>query len=273
VTQTGFIAAMAADLAFAAQDTPASADRRASEWVIVSVWGTNGEFLTLSRTCVAVLSEEAPPGLQPFGTHLGVLLRRVVAGTDESSEYLLMRNQPADIPVGGVFFPTDGFVRLSLRDGVSNLTASGLAGSSLAGHDRVGHCDHTLHGQRVAYDAPDPDAAFGVQDARAWHMTAVRRAWIGEFVSPGRASVRPARARRAAPSLSPLSSRLVASLQPLPVLAMAEPALASHSGDPGARVAQSVATSSPDHLALGGPTPHTRRRKRPEAKHGVTTEA
>src|ERR1700755_2384169 len=104
---------MAADLAFATRDVRAAADCRASEWVIVSVWGTDGEFLTLSRTYVAVLSEEAPPGLQPLATHLGVLLSRVVAGTEESSKYLLRRTQPADIPVGGVFFPTDGFVRLS----------------------------------------------------------------------------------------------------------------------------------------------------------------
>jgi hypothetical protein len=266
VTQTGFIAAMAADLAFAARDVPAAADRRASEWVIVSVWGTNGEFLTLSRTCVAVLSEEAPPGLQPFGTHLGVLLSRAVAETEESSEYLLMRNQPADIPVGGVFFPTDGFVRLSLRDGVSNLTASGLAGSSLAQHDGVAHYDGTLHGQRVAQDAPD--LVFGGQDARAWHMTAVRRAWIGEFVPQGRRLVRLARAPRAAPLPSPRSP-------PLQVLAVAEPALAgpAHSSDSPARIARSVPTSSPDYLALSEPAPHTRRRKRPEAKHGVTTEA
>src|ERR1700761_1722539 len=138
---------MAADLAFAAYDAPAAVDRRAGEWIIVSVWGTNCEFLTLSRTRVAVVTEEAPPGLQPFGTHLGVLLSRVVTAAEEASEYLLMRNQPADIPVGGVFFPTDGFVRLTLRDGVSNLTASGLAGSSLTGHGRFAHCDAIVLGQ------------------------------------------------------------------------------------------------------------------------------
>ncbi len=272
MTQTGFIAAMAADLAFAAYDAPAAVDRRTAEWVIVSVWGTNCEFLTLSRTGVAVCSEKAPPGLQPFGTHLGLLLSRVVTGAEEASEYLLMRNQPADIPVGGVFFPTDGFVRLTLRDSISNLTVSGLAGSSLTGHGRFAHCDGTRHGQRVVHDVPDPPP--GAEDARAWHMTAIRRPWIGEFVPPERVLARPAGAPRVA---TPPFRR------PPPVLAVP-----SRAGDAAPRAARSAATSSPDHLASdhlasdhlasdhlapAGPAPHTRRRKRPEAKHGVTTEA
>jgi len=293
VTQTGFIAAMAADLAFAAYDAPAAVDHRVSEWVIVSVWGSNREYLTLSRTGVTVRSDVAPPGLQPFGTHLGVLLNRVLTkvgedrpreyqppeykpreyrpredrareyraredrvgedravegGTEEASEYLLMRNQPPDIPVGGVFFPTDGFVRLTLRGGAHTLAGSGVAGFSLTGHGRFAHCSGVRHGQHVLHDVPDP--APGARDALAWHMTAARRPWIGEFVPPERVLVRTAgRARPASPPPR----------HPLPVLAPPAPA-----GD---------AVSSPAHLAPADPAPHTRRRKRPETKHGVTTEA
>jgi hypothetical protein len=247
VTQTGFIAAMAADLAFAAYNAPAAVDRCASEWVIVSVWGTNRDFLTLSRTGIAVRSEEAPPGLQPCATHLGVLLSRVLTGAEEASEYLLMRNQPADIPVGGVFFPTDGFVRLTLRDGTHTLAVSGMAGSSLTGHGRFAH-----------YADPAP----GARDARAWHMAATRRPWIGEFVPPERVMVRSVSGPRAA---VPTPRR------PLPVLTVP-----SRAGD----ATRSPETSSPDHLASSpghlapaDPAPHTKRRKRPETKHGVTTEA
>jgi hypothetical protein len=248
VTQTGFIAAMAADLAFAAYDAPAVVDHRAQEWVIVSVWGSNREFLTLSRTGVAVCSDAAPPGLQPFGTHLGVLLNRVLADAEEASEYLLMRNQPPDIPVGGVFYPTDGFVRLRLRDGAHTLAGSGMAGTSLTGHGRFAHCAGIRHGQHVLHDVPDP--APGARDAWAWHMTAARRPWIGEFVPPEHGLVRPA---NSAPRPSPPVRHKLPVLTP--------PAL---TGD---------AVSPPAHLAPAGPAPHTRRRKRPEAKHGVTTEA
>jgi hypothetical protein len=131
-----------------------------------------------------------------------------------------------------------------------------------------------LHDQRGARDMPDP--AFGVQDARAWHMTAVRRAWIGEFVPPERVPVCPARATRTAPLPPRLPPRLPPlgspPLQPLPESAVA-PAGSSQAGDAAPRPARSAAASSPDHLALGGPAAHNRRRKRPGVKHGVTTEA
>jgi hypothetical protein len=263
VTQTGFIAAMAADLAFAAYDAPAAVDHRASEWVIVSVWGNNREYLTLSRTGVPVRSDVAPPGLQPFGTHLGLLLNRVVVqpgdnrpregeasedAAEETSEYLLMRNQPPDIPVGGVFFPTDGFVRLTLRGDAQTLAGSAMAGFSLTGHGRFAHCSGIRHGQHVLHDVPDP--APGARDALAWHLIAARRPWIGEFVPPERALARPVgRARPASPPPR----------NPLPVLASSIPA--------------DDAVASPTHLAPAEPAPHTRRRKRPETKHGVTTEA
>ncbi len=107
VPQTGFIAAMAADLAFGDYDKPTAAGTRLAEWIIVSTWGRSGDYLSLSRTNVAVASEDAaPPGLQPTATHLGILL---APGQDDSeAEYLLVRHRPPNVPVGGVFYPSDG---------------------------------------------------------------------------------------------------------------------------------------------------------------------
>jgi hypothetical protein len=259
VTQTGFIAAMAAELTYGAYDSPVQLDRRGTEWVIVSVWGHEREYLTLSRT--GVLAEvddahpnaphDAPGGLQPTCTHLGILLNRVTDGLAEISEYLLMRNQPADIPVAGVFHPTDGFVRVIQKCGEISLT----------GHGRFAHSAGVMQGRPVVHDVPDP--APGAEAAQAWHITGSRRPWIGEFIHTasdpmgrvewgGRTARRPP-ALAAVPREPPvLSARL-------------------RSGEDAPSVTPPQ-TSDP-HLASDGSTPHTRRRKRPEARHDVTTEA
>lgn len=267
MTQTGFIAAMATRLAFAAYDSPATLEPDGTEWFIVSIWGTNREFLTLSRTNVAVQGHEAPPGLQPCSTNLGILLSRFVADGEEASEYLLMRNQPPDIPVGGVFHPTDGFARLTLRDGIPRLTA----------HGRFAHTAGTLSGRRVIHDVPNP--APGAQQARAWHLTACRRPWIGEFIPSDDASTR-------APVIARVPA-LVRSQREAPVHSVPPRGLQSRGvqsrgkqsggvqprgGQPLAAQPQVAAPPDPG-LAPAGSAPHTRRRKRPEAKHDVTTEA
>ncbi len=249
MTQSGFIAAMAAELAFADYAVPAALESCSSEWIIVSVWGDNRDFFTLSRTGVPVQGHEAPPGLQPGCSYLGILLSRAGGDTEEVSEYLLMRNQPADIPVGGVFHPTDGYVRLTLRDGVPGLTA----------HGRFAHAPGTQDGalgvEPVVRDVPDP--ARGAPEASAWHMRAIRRPWIGEVAA----------AERLVPRLS-IASRPAALPRPRrPVQALVVPPR-------DRQVARHPVVEPPaGHLAPAGPTPHSRRRKRPEAKHDVTSEA
>jgi hypothetical protein len=242
--QYGFIAAMAADLAFAAQSAPNTVESRDSEWIIVSNWGGNRDFLTLSRTGAAVRGHDAPPGLQPCATFLGILFSRVGAGTEEVSEYLLMRDQPADIPVGGVFLPTDGFVRLTRRDGIPGIVA----------HGRFAHAPARLPGGEPAVP--------GTPQAGAWHLNATRRPWIGEVAAAERLVPRLAVPSRASPL--PRSRR--------PVQALVVPSRSCGAASPGER--RSMAEPSlMDHLAPAGPTPHNRRRKRPEAKHDVTSEA
>jgi hypothetical protein len=173
VTHTGFIAATAADLTFGGYDNPVTVGSARSEWVIVSCWGANGEYLSLSLTNTrANRLGSAPPGLQPAVTHLGILLARNSLSKREEAEYLLMRHRPDDVPVGGIFHPSDGYVRVVREDGDVTVVARG----------RYAHSYGTWQGQQIVHDICHP--APGYENARAWHMTAVRRPWIGEFSKP-----------------------------------------------------------------------------------------
>lgn len=170
MTQAGFIAAMAAEITFGNYHSPVTVGPRQSEWVIVSSWGENGDFLSLSLTNASARRlGPAPRGLQPVATHLGLLLARSTTMGREEAEYLLMRQQPADVAVGGIFHPSDGFVRVQRQNGDMSLIARG----------RYAHCRGTWQGQSIVRDIPDP--APNYEHARAWHLTAVQRPWIGEF--------------------------------------------------------------------------------------------
>lgn len=163
---------MAAELAFGDYDQPTAAGTRLAEWIIVSTWGRSSDYLSLSRTNVAVASADAaPPGLQPVATHLGILL---AAGPDDTeAEYLLVRHRPPNVPVGGVFYPSDGFVRILRQSGTLCVIARG----------RYAHCHGIWEGQPMVSDVPNPAPGSGM--AHAWHLTANRRPWIGEFASNG----------------------------------------------------------------------------------------
>ena len=196
VTQTSFVIALAAEFTFGDYHAPTVVGAGKSEWIIVATCGAKGEFLTLSRTEIPVLDQAtAPPGLHPRTTYLGILLSRVTECSIEESEYLLMRNRPADIPVGGVFHPSDGYVRLSRSSGDCQMTA----------HGRFAHSYGIYQGQPVVRDVPDP--APGSSVATAWHLNAVSRPWIGALLGGDgnhSASVRTsARTPEKAPPLPP----------------------------------------------------------------------
>jgi hypothetical protein len=174
VSYTGFIAAIAANLAYGDYECPSTANAEQSQWVIVSTWGVEEAFLSLSLTNIEVSgSASAPPGLQPIKTHLGVLISRTISGSEEESEYLLVRHRPADISLGGIFMPTDGYVRLSHRDASLRLTA----------HGRYAHCYGVYQEMTVIEDISRP--APGCSTASAWHLKGTSRPWAGEFKRQG----------------------------------------------------------------------------------------
>jgi hypothetical protein len=174
VTQAGFIAAMAADITLGSYNSPVTLGKSHSKWVIVSCWGPGGDFLSLSLTQTPAAGDvpqsvSAPRGLQPEATHLGLLTARNVTDQGEETEYLLVRHQPMDVPVGGIFHPSDGYVRV-LRQG-KDIT--------LVARGRYAHCVGEWEGQPIVRDIPHP--APGYEQAQAWHLKAVRRPWIGDF--------------------------------------------------------------------------------------------
>lgn len=165
---------MAANLTFGSYDSPVTVGACQSQWIIVSSWGASGDYLSLSLThSEATDLASAPKSLQPAITHLGILLAHSIVAGREETEYLLIRHQPADVTVAGVFYPTDGYVRILRQDG----------DVTLVGHGRYAHCYGTWQGQLVARDISDPAPDY--EKARAWHLTAVRRSWIGEFSPDG----------------------------------------------------------------------------------------
>jgi hypothetical protein len=111
--------------------------------------------------------------LQPTTTYLGILLVRNLSVGREESEYLLLRNRPPEVAVGGIFHPSDGYVRVERQNGEMRVTARG----------RFAHCHGTWQGQSVVCDIPNP--APGYEKARSWHLDAVQRPWIGEFTPDG----------------------------------------------------------------------------------------
>ena len=171
MTQPGFIAAMAGGLTFGSYDCPVTVGSCQSEWIIVSSWSQGGDFLSVSRTNTpARRLGPAPRGLQPNLTHLGILLSHTVTPDQEETEYLLLRHQPQDVSVGGIFYPSDGYVRIVRKSGSLSLIARG----------RFAHCHGSAEGRSIVRDIPDPPP--GYDKARAWHLTAVQRPWIGEFI-------------------------------------------------------------------------------------------
>jgi hypothetical protein len=169
---TGFVVAMEASISRAGYNTPAGIYDVRREWIIVSCWGADSEYLSISCTFVAADQQgDAPDGLQPKATFLGLLASRSAA--DHSSVYLMVRHLPNSVPVAGVFHPTDGYARAIWTDDMLSVSAAG----------RHAHSVGQIMGTEVRTDVPNP--AAGAAFANAWHIGATRRPWIGEFIASG----------------------------------------------------------------------------------------
>jgi hypothetical protein len=165
-----FVVAMRAEMSDAPYGAPFEAAAPRAEWVIVSRWGLSAEYLSLSRTGQPASLEGAAPGnLQPRETFFGVR----TAGPALEPCFLLLRHLPADMPVAGMFLPTDGFVRLVGPTGMLRLVAAG----------RHAHMRGRRNGVPLCADVPCPPE--GAEGARAWSINAYRRPWLGEFVERG----------------------------------------------------------------------------------------
>lgn len=200
----GFVVAMRAHVAMIPFDRPFLRDDATDpDWLIVSRWGGNAEYLTISTaghrlggsaeaaTGVGSPSldppEPAPPGLHPRRTWFGVLTPEDGGG---ESVFLLNRVLPRDMPVAGRFAPAEGFVRLTMaEEGPLQLVAVAR---------EMAEPVAAAGGAAVVPLKPAPwprpvDPAETVTPAQAWMLTAERRPWAGEFLDCAPEMERPRR--------------------------------------------------------------------------------
>src|SRR3954454_6277878 len=102
-----FVVAMRAKLLYAAP-LPAR-----FEWVIISRWGPNGEYLALGWTLLPAFADEVPVHLTPSQTSLAVLADIAVASI--SSTFQLASSVPGEVTVAGDFVPARGYVRIGVK--------------------------------------------------------------------------------------------------------------------------------------------------------------
>ena len=167
--EKGFVLAMAASSAFSEYGRPTAVHRRRREWIVVSRWGEEGEFLSVSTAgeCLDGM-ELAPGGLKPHNTLLGLLVPDASEGP--SSTFLLVRQPPWPLRLAGVFFPAEGYARLEGPAGKLKLSA----------RVRYSHSRGFEDGREILKDVPDPAPA--APEAMAWLIDAERRPWIGDLI-------------------------------------------------------------------------------------------
>jgi hypothetical protein len=173
--QGGFVVAMAATVRLAKYGRPTEIVRSLRRWAIVSRFGPENEYLSVSvAEAIQPEQAEAPIGLAPAKTAFGILLSE-----DESkseSRFLLVRHLPRGVKIAGLFFPAEGYARLRGSVGALHLRVEG----------RNAHSRGRLHDQDIRIDVPDP--APGAKWSMAWHIDAVRHPWSGEFFASARNS-------------------------------------------------------------------------------------
>ncbi len=120
------------------------------EWIIVSRWGSAGEYLSIGWTSQPVASKQAPINLTPRHSVLGIRRERTINPTPAT--FVLIDALPDRISVAGEFLPAEGYVRLHGKDARLRLRSMG----------------------RGLVPGVRPD----------WHIAATRAGWIGEFIEP-----------------------------------------------------------------------------------------
>lgn len=141
--------------------------RSGYEWLIVRRWGERGQYLEISDAgaiaaqgsgpgdeAVPPLPGRAPENLTANNSMLGLMVR---SHGDTGAVFLLVRRNVDHQPLGGAFFPVDGYAEL-MRDGPGwRLRASGR------------HA-HTANRE----DIPNPE---NEGHAMSWHFDAVSVYW------------------------------------------------------------------------------------------------
>ncbi|MFI5011935.1 MAG: hypothetical protein ACHQAY_06280 [Hyphomicrobiales bacterium] len=168
--ERGFVLAMSANIALSDYAKPAAIHTRTREWIVVSRWGGDGEYLSISTTGECDENADlAPGGLKPHNTLLGILVSE--CPDTPTSAFLLVRQRLQSVHLAGIFFPAEGYVHLEGPAGTLRLSARA----------RYSHSRGWENGREVLKDVPDP--APGAAEAMAWHIEAERRCWIGDLIA------------------------------------------------------------------------------------------
>ena len=202
MTCKGFVIAMRARIANVPFDRPFLCQGALdADWLIVSRWGGQAEYLTVSSaddrpesaaagTTMTIAGgeagplgvataggpEAAPAGLHPRRTWFGVL---APGEGSRESVFLLNRSLPKDVPVAGRFAPAEGFVRLIVaEDGTLQL----LAVAREIPEEPVPPPAPAVSIRPAALRRKAAGSDAAAARAQAWMLTAERRPWIGEFL-------------------------------------------------------------------------------------------
>ena len=180
--RSGFVVAMRGIVTICEYDRPTAGLRTTPQWLIVSRWGADGEFLTVSSAGPIAADEQRPPAaLAPHNTLVGLLLSE---DCDElETTFLLVRRLPAGVNVAGTFFPADGYARVCGPVEQLRMVSEG----------RHAHSRGTRGGAVIINDVPDP--APDAPGTLSWHIRSERQHWDYEFIGVPRS--RPAIADRA----------------------------------------------------------------------------
>src|SRR5882672_2116535 len=102
--ERGFVLAMCAEIGFSDYARPAPIRARSREWIVVSRWGGEGEYLSVSTAGLCAQDTNAAPGgLKPCKTLLGLLVSE--SEDEPTSTFLLVRQPLRSVHLAGTFFP------------------------------------------------------------------------------------------------------------------------------------------------------------------------
>lgn len=174
MSSRNFTIAMANDIRTGPYDPPlGDPSAGGSEWLIVRRWGDLGEFIEISDTTVAPhdpennrgsfskpVPAEAPPDLKPLNSMLGLMVR---SRGESGASFLLVRRNIDKHPLGGKFYPVDGFCEIDRSGDRWMLRASGRHA-----HDANGN------------DVPDP--AVGARGQMSWHFDSQAVYWSKQSI-------------------------------------------------------------------------------------------